>query len=304
MAQANLGWEWPSKGVSHITVADDMTAGRLRYPARDTLEDRTMTQTTDAFFRPVGGAFAATEFTRGPWSPEHQHAGPPAALIGRAVEAALPDDPPMQVARITLDILRPVPIAELSVAVETTHAGRKLHLFDAELQSGGKTLIRARALAIRTADVPLPPAPDRGEPPVPPDEAVAFQFPFFTGDAGYHTGMEVRIARGEFGRGPVAAWMRMRVPLVAGEDPSPLQRVLTAADSGNGISLVLDVRRHTFVNPDLTVYLHRYPAGEWVCLDAVTTPQSHGIGLADTRLYDEQGPIGRSAQSLLIQART
>lgn len=262
-----------------------------------------MTEEAGSFFRKADDGFAATELTRGPWSPEHQHAGPPAALIGRAVEAALPDDTPMQVARMTLEILRPVPIAELSVAVETIHAGRKLRLLDAELQSGGKTLIRARALAIRTADVPVPPAPDRGEPPVPPDAAAAFQFPFFTGDAGYHTAMEVRIARGEFGRGPVAAWMRMRVPLVAGETPSPLQRVLTAADSGNGISLVLDVRRHSFVNPDLTVYLHRYPAGEWVCLDAVTTPQSHGIGLADTRLYDEQGPIGRGVQSLIIQER-
>lgn len=258
----------------------------------------------EAFYRPAGDGFATTELTRGPWSAEHQHAGPPAALLGRAIEAALPDDKPMQVARMTLDILRPVPIDELSVTVKTTHAGRKLHLLNAELRGGGKTLIRARALAIRTADVPVPPAPDPSEPPVPPDEAAAFQFPFFAGDAGYHTAMEVRIARGEFGRGPVAAWMRMRVPLVAGETPSPLQRVLTAADSGNGISLVLDVRRHTFVNPDLTVYLHRYPVGEWVCLDAVTTPQSNGIGLADTRLYDERGPIGRSAQSLVIQART
>lgn len=264
-----------------------------------------MTTESEAFYRITsdGFGFVASKLTRGPWSPDHQHAGPPAALIGRAVEAALPDDTPMQVARLTFEILRPVPIAELSVAVETMHAGRKLRLLDAELQGSGKTLIRARALAIRIADVPVPPVPDRGEPPVPPGDAAAFQFPFFTGDTGYHTAMEVRIARGEFGRGPVAAWMRMRIPLVAGETPSPLQRVLTAADSGNGISMVMDVRRHSFVNPDLTVYLHRLPATDWVCLDAVTTPQSNGIGLADTRLYDEEGPIGRAAQSLVIQSR-
>lgn len=257
----------------------------------------------DAFYLPDGDGFASTPFTRGPWSPEHQHAGPPAALIARAIESALPEDTPMQVARMTLEILRPVPIDRLTVTTETLHAGRKLRLLEAELHGGGKTLIRARTLAVRTGEIPVPPAPDRGEPPVPPDEAAAFQFPFFTGDAGYHTAMEVRIARGEFGKGPVAAWMRMRIPLVAGETPTPLQRVMTAADSGNGVSIVLDIRRHTFVNPDLTVYLHRYPAGEWVCLDAMTTPQSHGIGLADTRLYDEKGPIGRSAQSLIIQER-
>lgn len=259
--------------------------------------------TAEAFFEPAGEGFAATELTRGPWSPDHQHAGPPAALLARAVEAALPPDTPMQVVRMTLEILRPVPIAELTVTTGTVHSGRKLRLLEAELQGGGKTLIRTRALAIRTADVPVPQAPDRGEPPVAPDAAEAFQFPFFSADTGYHTAMEVRIARGEFGRGPVAGWMRMRVPLVAGETPSPLQRVMTAADSGNGLSLVLDTRRHTFMNPDLTVYLHRPPAGEWVCLDAVTTPQSQGIGIADTRLYDLHGPIGRSVQSLIIQPR-
>ena len=111
------------------------------------------------------------------------------------------------------------------------------------------------------------------------------------------------VAGGTVGRGPVALWMPMRYPLLAGQAPSPLQRVMIAADSGNGVSQVLDPRRFTFVNPDLTVYLHRPPAGEWVCLDARTIPQAHGIGLADTRLLDEQGPIGRSAQSLLIDAR-
>jgi hypothetical protein len=96
--------------------------------------------------------------------------------------------------------------------------------------------------------------------------------------------------------------MRMRQPLLAGAAPSPLQRVMIAADSGNGVSMVLDPRQHTFVNPDLTVYLHRQPVGEWVCLDARTIPQQHGIGIADARLLDEQGPIGRSVQSLVIDS--
>jgi hypothetical protein len=115
--------------------------------------------------------------------------------------------------------------------------------------------------------------------------------------------MQVRIATGRLGSGAVAAWFRMRHPLLAGEAPSPFQRVAIAADSGNGISLVLDFSRYVFINPDLTVHVFRQPAGEWVLLDSRTLPAGTGVGLADTRLYDEQGLIGSSCQSLLIDDR-
>ncbi len=93
------------------------------------------------------------------------------------------------------------------------------------------------------------------------------------------------------------------IPVIAGEEISPLGRVLVVADSGNGVSATLDWRRFLFINVDLSVHLHRLPAGEWVCLDAVTLPQPDGIGLADTLLLDERGPIGRAAQTLLVAAR-
>ena len=129
--------------------------------------------------------------------------------------------------------------------------------------------------------------------------------PFFpTGqEVGYHTAMEVRFVAGSFvGPGPATAWMRMRHPLVPGETPSPLCRVLAAADSGNGISASLDYRRWRFINPDLTVYLMRPPVGEWVALEASTTAAA-GVGLADTTLHDARGPIGRSAQALFVERR-
>jgi hypothetical protein len=115
--------------------------------------------------------------------------------------------------------------------------------------------------------------------------------------------MEIRVAAGRFGSGAVTAWLRMRVPLLLGETPSPLQRVMVAADSGHGVSVVLDIRRYTFVNPDLSVHLHRLPAGEWVGLDAVTRPEPTGLGLCDIGLLDESGPIGRALQSQVIEAR-
>ena len=120
---------------------------------------------------------------------------------------------------------------------------------------------------------------------------------------GYHTAIEFRFVAGSFLElGPATVWMRMRRPLVPGEPPSPLCRVLIAADSGNGVSAALDFRAWRFINPDLTVYLLRYPAGEWVALEASTTA-ADGIGLADTTLHDEQGPIGRSAQALFVDRR-
>lgn len=211
----------------------------------------------------------------------------------------------MAIARLTVEILRPIPIATLRVTTQPLRAGRKVQWLDADLLGpDGGPLARAHAVCIRTTGLVLPVTGDAVADSLPsPADSQPFEFDFFAWPVGYHTGMEARLARGTVGKGPVAMWMRMRHPLIAGEAPSPMQRVMIAADSGNGVSQVLDPRRYTFVNPDLTVYLHRLPAGDWVCLDARTIPQERGIGLADTRLLDEQGPIGRSAQSLLIEAR-
>jgi acyl-Coa thioesterase superfamily protein/acyl-CoA thioesterase superfamily protein len=257
-----------------------------------------------AFFLPgASGRFQATELTRGPWDPGLQHAGPPAALLGRAVEGH-GDRAGLQVARITFEILRPLPIAELAVATRTLRGGRSVELVEASLRAGETEVMRATALRIRTAaglELPegLVPGPRLAGP-----EAGRVE-PFFpTGqEVGYHTAMEVRFVAGSFVEpGPATAWMRMRHPLVPGETPSPLCRVLAAADSGNGISASLDYRRWRFINPDLTVYLMRPPVGEWVALEASTTAAA-GVGLADTTLHDEQGPIGRSAQALFVDRR-
>lgn len=264
-----------------------------------------MSETAPAFFVAEGDRWRATKLTAGPWSPELQHAGPPSALLAREIERALPAGTPMALARLTVEILKPIPVALLYVAPLTLRAGRKVQWLGAELKDAAGTLLaRAAAVCIRTADIPVPESEGPALDPVTnPESSTPFQFPFFQSEVGYHTAMELRLARGGFGSGAVAMWMRMRYPLVPGEAPSPVQRVMCAADSGNGVSIMLDVRRYTFMNPDLTVYLHRLPIGEWVCLDARTIPQPNGIGLAETRLLDERGAIGRSQQSLIIEQR-
>lgn len=264
-----------------------------------------------AFYLPAGELLAATELTRGPWDGESQHAGPPAALLGRAVEQldGVGDGPAdRMVARITLEILAPVPIAPVAVAAEVIRPGKRVDLVEATLSdAGGEPLIRARAWRILRRRIVLPAAPaPRRHPEPPPPEHLEPNDRFFPSgyDVGYHTAMEGRFASGSFVKpGPATAWMRMRSPLVAGEEPSPLQRVLIAADSGNGISSALDFERWIFVNVDLTVHLGRMPVGEWVCLDSVTVPEPGGAGLTDTVLRDECGPIGLAAQTLLVDER-
>lgn len=257
----------------------------------------------EAFFTEDGDLLVPSELTRGPWDPGSQHAGPPAAVIARALERH-PGGEGKQVGRVTFEILRPVPIAPLRVEVRTVRPGRSVELLEALLTDAeGTDLVRASAWRLVTGDVdlggltpePAPPGPDQAE-----------DKPFFpTGeDVGYHTAMEYRFLFGGFlEMGPAKVWMRTRVPIVAGEDPTPLQRVLVAADSGNGVSAALDWRSYLFINTDLSVHLHRMPAGEWVCLDAVTRPEPNGVGISDTALYDEQGPIGRAVQTLFVRAR-
>ena len=167
----------------------------------------------------------------------------------------------------------------------------------------GPLAMRARALLIRVADAPSPAVPDDPAPgrPETADPGSFFPVPY---DVGYHTAMEYRFAAGSFlSPGPATCWMRMRVPLVDDEEPSPLTRVLVAADSGNGISVALDLRRFTFVNADLTITLLRRPAGEWFALDARTLAADEGLGLADTRYWDERGVLGRGTQTLLVEPR-
>lgn len=259
----------------------------------------------ESLYVPDGAQFASTELTRGPWSPVHQHGGPPSALMARELErrlAAETDGAPFHPARMTVELLKPVPIAPLRIVTETVRPGRKVRGLAATCTAGGEVVARATVLFIRHAEIGAAVAHGGGAPRSVADSP-PYQFTFFHAPAGYHTAMELRAAEGTWGTGVMAMWMRLGVPVVPGESPSPLQRVMVAADSGNGISAVLDPKRHTFLNPDLSVHLHRVPAGEWVCLAATTTVSAGGVGLAECALSDETGPLGRSLQSLLIDNR-
>lgn len=255
-----------------------------------------------SFFERQGESFVATALTRGPWSDEHQHGGPPSALLARAVERHGDDAGGFFVARLTVDYFKPIPIAALTVSVEPQKLGRTAQRLVARLLHGNDELARATALRIRrasgsaVASRPPPLASFEGLP--------QFVFPFFKTEVGYHRGVEGRYLRGRFGDNDVAVWMRQTAPLVSGEEPSGLQRVVLLADAESGICNPLDVTRFTFVNPDLTVLLDREVLGEWICLEAFSSASPIGIGLAQSALHDVYGLVGRSAQTLVVEARS
>jgi hypothetical protein len=263
-----------------------------------------MADVPDAVFHADGSRFVPTELARGPWSADAQHGGGPAALLARAVERADPSAASF-VSRITVELMRPVPLTPLEISVRTTRPGKKVQWLEATMSADGTEVARAHALRLRTADPGLPQIATHDPLPIGPADAPLVEIapPMQRGvpDVGFWTAMELRRVSGSWTEpGPAAVWFRLRVPMVAGEAPSPLQRVAAAADFGNGISAALERGAYLFINADLTIYLHRPAGGEWVGLDAVTAVEPTGIGLATSVLHDEKGGIGRSLQSLLV----
>lgn len=256
---------------------------------------------SDAFYEPLADdRFRATPATEGPWDPRFQHGGPPTALLVHALERTAPRDDAL-LTRVTAEFLAPVPVAELTTATTVVRDGRNVQLLDAELVADGRTVMRARAWRLRRAALPgLDPIGDAAAPPLP-DTTVGSPVGI---DFGYARAVEWRVAAGTAdGPGPATVWSRLRTAVVAGTEPSPVERVVAVADSGSGVSATLDWSRWTFLNVDLSVHLLRPPAGEWVCLDARTQVDPGGTGLATTTLSDRDGRIGAAAQSLLITPR-
>jgi hypothetical protein len=260
----------------------------------------------DALFHRDGARWIPQELARGPWAPNAMHGGPVSALLAGALEdVAAPA--PMHPARLTIELMRPAPLVPFTIETQIARPGKKVQWVEGRLAADGVEVARAMLLRIRTAELPWPERTAGGDIACPfagHDSAGAVRAPWSEGyPPAYHShATEHRVVRGTWGElGPTTDWVRLRVPVVAGETPSPLQRVAAVADFGNGISSALPFASYRFINPDLTITLHRLPATDWVCLDAVTFPERHGVGVAESVLYDERGRIGHAAQTLLLE---
>jgi hypothetical protein len=204
-----------------------------------------------------------------------------------------------------MELLRPIPIGRMSVEVEPVRVGRRVDWLSARLLCNGKEVARGGGVRIATDAVELPPPHCPPHPPPPPPHDIEpFAFPFFTAAVAYHLAVDVRIVAGVWGgHGPMTVWMRLKVPVIAGEETSPLESMLALVDAQNGVCVALDPRMYAFVNPDLTVHLRRPLEGDWLGLVARSTPEPTGTGLVQSELHDERGEVGRALQSLVVSPR-
>ena len=260
----------------------------------------------DSYFTtPDGEWFQPTDFCRGPWDPDACHAGPPTGILARASELAVPHQP---LARITVDLIRPVPQAGFRVASEVVRSGKTvsttlMRVFAAD----GKEVITARGLHQAAGgegeldDVPTTPY-------VPPPLAEAVDGPFPVGRAAhdlpfFRQSVRVRYNPGERTEaGPKRVWMAA-LPLLPDEEPSPFQRICPLADCANAFGRTTDDLGYAYMNTDLTVLLHRPPQGEWLGMDVLGRWEPTGVGMSDAVLFDELGAVGKSLQTLLLRRR-
>jgi hypothetical protein len=262
---------------------------------------------TTPIFEREGTRYVATDHARGPWDKDSCHGGAPAALLAAAIDAA-PSLVPMQGVRLAYDILRAVPTGRpLDLDVEVAREGKRVQALDATLvdAADGTELVRCRALRIRIGEVVLP--DDRPRPAAPPSpgpgELERFAGLSWFEPVGFWQAVDVRFVTGMLGEpGEGVAWFRVLAPLADGLAITPLARAAAAGDFGNGIGAPVPMGPYRYVNPDLTIDLHRLPVGEWVALSANSVAQPTGIGLATSVLADEAGVIGSALQSLYVEA--
>lgn len=256
---------------------------------------------TDAVFARDGALLIPTDRAAGPWDPGLLHGGAPSCVLAWAAET-YPTEAPMRLTRLTVDLMRPAPIAPLTIRTEVTRAGRNIQVLALSIEAHGKEVVRASALKVRDLATDVP-----GDVSGPPVEAPAPETcePFTNfGDRGFGANFDKRIARGRRGEpGPTAVWFRPMRALIEGVETSPAMRAAAVADFGNGVSGVLDFTKWTYINADLTVNFARAPEGDWVLLDAETWAGRDGRGFAASRLGDAGGYFGRGLQNLVIAPR-
>lgn len=245
--------------------------------------------------------FKPTSHTRGPWHEDHCHAGPPTALIARAIELGNTNQ---KLVRLTVNLIRPIPYAGFRIESEITRQGRIVSTSAATLlDENNKACATAVALqmspqntqALPTHHVSFGKHTDAhaGDFPI---RKTLHDKPAFNGN-----GVAVKYPDSHDPEpGPTTAWMKT-VPLFENETPSAFQRICPLADCGNAFGRNAEPWDVNFMNPDLTILLHRDPVGEWLGTHSVGYWEETGIGMADAQLFDETGSVGRALQTLLLR---
>lgn len=258
----------------------------------------------DALFVPDGDGVVATHLSQGPWNPSHQHGGPVSALLARTVEA-VPTLVPMRCGRLTIDLMHAVPVARLTTASRIVREGKRVQLVEAAVLHDGAEVARASALRVRVGDssaaLTHPRRPDESPPPPPTtvEESVLARAGLPV--PGFLLALDMHRVAGGLGQGaPACTWFRLRVPVVAGEENTPLVRLAALADFTSGTANFLPIDRWSSINADISIHVLREPVGEWIAVDAVAHAAGDGIGHSRSTLYDTTGMVGTGATAQLI----
>jgi len=263
---------------------------------------------SDFIYSRSDDVYTPTEWAGSPWSRELQHGGPVCGLMATAAEAAAQQSG-MRVARITVDLCRPIPFAPLRLVWQFLRRGRRLALIEARLSHGDVDVTRATALLLAPnpelastwlPDEPPPPGPEGLEPIQFMSREYVAQVP-----PGFHRSVEMRLCEDELGP---AVWATTPLELLAGEPTSTLVRVAMLSDLTFALSgrlmlrrglVPLDPRRVALINADVTLYLDRPPEGSWVAMRRGAVHDCEGIGVAEVTQHDRRGRFGRSIQALV-----
>lgn len=275
--------------------------------------------TVPAYFEPVFEAgwekgelaerFRATDLTLGSWWPGAQHGGPPIGLLTRAISRHDHGEN-RQLARITVDILAPVPVGEIKVVSHLQKPGRHIELVGAEIRVAESLEERtvARATGWRFSSADSSKVQSRAPNPYPsidqiPSDPESRMFPD-SYNVGFTGTVDWRIIEPRESPNPTAAWIRIPYPLVAGETTTPLEQVGTLADIANGMSARVDPKDWSFMNTDLTLNLLAPPTEEWLAMTSSSSIGPDGRGLCLGTIYDSAGLLGHITQTQFVRPRS
>lgn len=255
----------------------------------------------NSYFTLTGdGTFHPTDYSRGPWSVDACHAGPPSGLMARASEVLVPDKP---LVRLLIEIARPIPMSGFRIGSVISRTGRTVTTTRIELHDDDRSYASAEGLHL--AEGEIGPVPSHHVDVVDPLDAVPGPFPIppTHAEPAFDSSLDVRYVPGlsQGAGGETFMWARSKVPLLEGEQPSPFQAICPLADCGNGISWHEGTESMAFVNADLVVALHRQPTGDWFGSHSVSFWEPNGIGRSDAELFDATGTVGRAMQSLVLR---
>ncbi|MFH8484424.1 thioesterase family protein [Streptomyces longisporoflavus] len=256
---------------------------------------------TGSYYEPIDERrYKPTLHAGGAWDTDEMHFSPLGGLIVHAIDRYLADRPDngLVMSRISFDILGRLALDECEIRVETIRPGRTIELIEAVVLMADRPVVRARAWLLTSVDTGAV-AGGGADRLTPPDELAPWHMASLW-PGGYIASVEARpLAPPQPGR--TTAWISTSLDLVAGQTASPLASFVALVDTANGIAVRQSPTEWMFPNVDLTVHLHRQPAGRWTGLDTTVTFGPTGQGITSTVLHDVNGPVGHAQQMLTVR---